>query len=92
MSIKEFTDIATVDNEVLLRVCWRSFDDAESDWVPIALLNEDVPDMTREFVHDIAKNWNSTPAATSTISHLNLTCTFRQDQPWTLLWRVPPPK
>ena len=53
--VKEFQDIRSRDGTVELLTRWKGFEETENDWVSLELMQEDVPEMTVEFLEDIAK-------------------------------------
>ncbi len=54
--IEEFTGIRRKGTDFELRVKWRGFPDTETDWTPLATLQEDVPEMVRDYVQDLLRS------------------------------------
>ncbi len=51
--VEEFTGIRRKGTEFELRVKWRGFPEDESDWTSLSTLQEDVPDMVRDYIAEL---------------------------------------
>lgn len=53
--VEIFTDIRCKQDVTELQIKWRGFAEEESDWVSLALLREDVPELLDDYLQDIQK-------------------------------------
>ena len=54
--IESFDDIREKNGQIECLVKWKGFEESENDWLTAELLQEDVPDLYREYLKDLAKS------------------------------------
>ena len=54
--IEQFEDLRETNGQVECLVKWKGFDENENDWLTAELLQEDVPELYKEYLSDVEKN------------------------------------
>lgn len=55
MVIESFEDVRMTDGKAECLVKWRGFSNSENDWLTAELLEEDVPELYKEYLEDLAR-------------------------------------
>ena len=56
LMIEQFEDLRETNGQVECLVKWKGFHENENDWLTAELLQEDVPELYKEYLSDVANN------------------------------------